>query len=153
MNKNKWLPFDTARVPLAAGASILVLTSGCARHCRCQIRSSAGKDATRCTLSPDALQARQHAIGHSLRDVVTGWEELPDGFAFDIRQDDAAARSVLETVLRERRCCGFVRFLLEFHPRKGTARLEMHAGSDGKIHLRELLAPTGLFHTPMRHTD
>ena len=129
----------------AAATSSLLAAPGCTPTCACKLRGQQPVEPARCSLSSEALHSRQQTINDMIADSVRRWRDLPDGFAFEFPGELATARLVFETILLERRCCGFVQFTLSFEPDLGPTWLEMRTDPQEKSTLRQLLLPTGVF--------
>src|ERR1700680_4739357 len=57
-------------------------------------------------------------------------QELPDGYAYEIRPEKVSFREVAEWVSLESRCCPFLNFRLDLTG--GAVRLQLTGGSDVK---------------------
>ena len=79
-----------------------------------------------CSLSPVDLTRRQVDLRTVLRQAV-GLEETAEGVVIRFPATDAAARSVCDAVLVERRCCAQFRYVISFPSENDTIMLSIDA--------------------------
>ena len=85
-------------------------------------------------LSPDE-RVRHAALSRQLAYATASITDLPDGFAFHYRPDDATWAAAAEYVDLERRCCPFFAFALFREPAGGAVRLHLTGGPGVKAFL------------------
>ncbi len=87
-------------------------------------------------LDRDQRERRQRLAGE-LRSAVKGVTELADGFAFELRNDDATWINTAEFITLERRCCPFLGFALESEREQASISLHITGRAGVKEFLRD----------------
>lgn len=78
-----------------------------------------------CTLTPDALRARQEGLLSELRRRAEACDETPEGFRLRFAATDETFSLVARAVEAERHCCRFLRFVITAEPDGGPIVLEL----------------------------
>jgi hypothetical protein len=78
-----------------------------------------------CTLSSDALRARQQGLLAQLLRQAAGHEELADGLRLRFAPSHEALSRITEAVAAERHCCRFLRFAITVEPDEGPITLDL----------------------------
>jgi hypothetical protein len=78
-----------------------------------------------CTLTPDALRARQQGLLSELRGRAEGCDETPEGLRLRFAATDGTLSLVARAVEAERHCCRFLRFVITAEPDGGPIALEV----------------------------
>ena len=78
-----------------------------------------------CTLTPDALRARQEGLLSELRRRAEGCDETPEGLRLRFAATDGTLSLVARAVEAERHCCRFLRFVITAEPDGGPIVLEL----------------------------
>ena len=89
-----------------------------------------------CSLTPEALQARQLGLLSELLDLAEGREPLPEGMHLRFAAAPATLSAIARAVEAERDCCRFVRLSITVEPDDGPMLLDL-TGPPGT---REFLA-------------
>ncbi len=87
-------------------------------------------------LDSDQRQRHQRLTGE-LRKAVIGAKELSDGFALQLRDDDATWMNMAEFITLERRCCPFLGFSLVAEQEKASYSLRITGRPGVKEFLRD----------------
>ena len=85
-------------------------------------------------------QQRRTALAARVSSRFLEVQELTDGYAAALENDDALVRDALDWLLLERRCCPFLRLELSFEPSGGVVWFRM-MGADG---VKEFLSAAGI---------
>jgi hypothetical protein len=78
-----------------------------------------------CTLTPDALRARQEGLLSELRRRAAGCDETPEGLRLRFAATEGTLSLVARAVEAERHCCRFLRFVITAEPDGGPIVLEL----------------------------
>jgi hypothetical protein len=92
-------------------------------------------------LSAEQRERRQ-ALAAQIRRAAEEVVELADGFAFLLPAEPEPCLTIAEFITLERRCCPFIRFVLEVEPESGPIWLRMTGRERVKQFLRDQLALT-----------
>jgi hypothetical protein len=92
-----------------------------------------------CSLTPDAIRARQAELLPGLFRIAVSTETVPNGVRLLFNASTEAIQAIASTIDAERQCCRFLRFELTVEPDAGPIRLTL-TGPDGTAEfLRALL--------------
>ena len=78
-----------------------------------------------CTLTPNALRARQEGLLAELLRRSTGHELLPEGLRLRFASSSETLASIARAVEAERHCCRFLRFTITAEPDEGPLTLDL----------------------------
>ena len=78
-----------------------------------------------CTLTPDALRARQAGLLSDLLRRTDGREDLSDGIRLRFAPTGETLLTIARAVEAERHCCRFLRFGITIEPDGGPVFLEL----------------------------
>ena len=78
-----------------------------------------------CTLTPDALRARQEGLLAEMLRQSTGHELLPEGLRLRFASSSEILASIARAVEAERHCCRFLRFTITVEPDQGPMTLDL----------------------------
>jgi hypothetical protein len=88
----------------------------------------------------DAAERRRYdELRARLSGLRTGIREAPDGYTLLYPADDAMLRSLTDWIALERRCCPFLRFVVEVPPNAGGIAVTLAGDAAVKDFLREAL--------------
>ncbi len=87
-------------------------------------------------LDSDQRQRHQRLVGE-LRKAGIGAKELSDGFALQLRDDDATWMNTAEFITLERRCCPFLGFSLDSESEQGSYSIRITGRPGVKEFLRD----------------
>ncbi|MGI9534523.1 MAG: hypothetical protein ACR2NW_06200 [Thermodesulfobacteriota bacterium] len=80
---------------------------------------------TICTLSKDEFSKRIDEINEKIIKKIISVEENETGFNFYFESSDELAKTVLNFIINERKCCKSLRFELGFEPDDGFLILKL----------------------------
>lgn len=89
-----------------------------------------------CRLSSAEFRAREATLLARFMLAVSGMEELPDGYAFQMPGDEKSITAVAELIVAERECCPFLKFELAAQPNMGPLLLRVTGPSGTKDFLK-----------------
>ena len=78
-----------------------------------------------CSLTPEALEARQQGLLSALRDRSAKRELLADGLRLRFEPSTETLSSIVRAVDAERHCCRFLRFTITVEPDEGAVFLDL----------------------------
>ena len=88
-------------------------------------RSTSTNPPVMCTLTPDALRARQEGLLADLLGRAEGKDFTDEGLRLRFAADSETLSAIARAVDAERRCCRFLRFTVVVEPEGGPMSLEL----------------------------
>jgi hypothetical protein len=78
-----------------------------------------------CCLSDEELRRREATLIAQFKMILTGHDELHDGYAFRVPGDSKSLEVVSQLISAERECCPFLTFELTAEPKLGPLTLSV----------------------------
>lgn len=96
-----------------------------------------------CDLTEQQQQRRREALASDIFKNFQQADELEDGYAFRYPGDEAQARSLLDFIMFERKCCAFLTFELVFEHGQGSIWLRLRGAEGVKEFIRDEMRMLG----------
>ena len=93
-----------------------------------------------CTLTESEQVTRNEEVNELFKDVQQV-KELADGYAFRFPGSDSCAKTLVQFITFERRCCPFFRFALVFEPEQGPIWLHLRGPEGVKAIIENMMHP------------
>jgi hypothetical protein len=94
-----------------------------------------------CTLTDDALRARQNGLLARIASMATNKTTLTTGYRLEFPATSDALTEITAMIDAERQCCRFLRFTLTVEPNLGSIVLELTGPEGTRDFLEGLLEP------------